>query len=265
MGEKGCRLWDSATGNCLRLFEESFCASAMDVILSADGCSLVAGNYDDISIHDFDTGAIRKTIADNAGQGMAIKLEPAPNGRFFASMHHKSLCIWNMKTGKLQKAFPSNTWHYSSFAISPDGQMIMCRGRDNKLTIIEIKIGEVHSFHFYGITTSAVDWARRRVSIGFSDGRVEFYDLQGIEVKPFITTAVREIVPPDIDSSPVKARPVCCKQEITIPKPISERIRDWTEKEGSGGYKDPALVLHCPHCGTLLRMNPFFVDVTTSM
>lgn len=265
IGEKGCRLWDSATGDCLRLFEEPFCGEAVDVTLSADGRRLVVGNDDETSIFDFKTGAVLKTIEKHAGHAPLIKLEPAPDGRRFVSMHHKALCLWNMNTGKLEKTFPSDTWRYSSIAISPDGLLILCRGRNNKLTIIDIKTGKIHAFHLHGISTSVIDWARRRVSVGFSDGRVEFYDLQGIELKPFITTAVREIVPSDVTSSPVKARPVCCKQEIAIPKQVTERIRHWTEKEGSGGYKDPALVLNCPHCATPLRMNPFFVDVTAAV
>lgn len=46
---------------------------------------------------------------------------------------------------------------------------------------------------------------------------------------------------------------------------LAERIEHWHlagHDRGDPAYTDPALLLDCPSCGTPLRMNPFFVDVT---
>jgi len=47
-----------------------------------------------------------------------------------------------------------------------------------------------------------------------------------------------------------------------IPATIADRIEQWTNNGGEGGYTDLALLLDCPSCSTPLRMNPFFVDIT---
>jgi hypothetical protein len=116
-------------------------------------------------------------------------------------------------------------------------------------------------FTFKGLSAIAVNWPNQLVACGFSDGRIEFYDIQNLPLGPFITTAHREIISEDLPAGVVTARPPCCWQLISIPETISERIEHWSLDDIEGGHSDPALLLDCPHCQTPLRMNPFFVDV----
>ncbi|NBV35228.1 MAG: hypothetical protein EBR81_15910, partial [Proteobacteria bacterium] len=75
------------------------------------------------------------------------------------------------------------------------------------------------------------------------------------------TTAQREVISEDLPAGPATARPACCGKLIDVPDAIAERIDHWTVSGGEGGYKDPALEMPCPQCGTPLKMNPFFINV----
>jgi WD40 repeat protein len=78
---------------------------------------------------------------------------------------------------------------------------------------------------------------------------------------PLITTAIKMSSSQDRGSARVNARTPCCAKVISIPEAIADRIEQWTNESGNGGYTDPILLLDCRSCGKPLRMNPFFVDV----
>ena len=101
--------------------------------------------------------------------------------------------------------------------------------------------------------------------LGFENGRVEFYDIENPTLGPFTTTANRKILSEDLPAGSVTARPPCCGKLISIPPAIVDRIDHWTLDGGEGGYTDPDLLLDCPNCATPLRMNPFFVDIPTTV
>jgi hypothetical protein len=122
-------------------------------------------------------------------------------------------------------------------------------------------------FFLRGLASFAIDWSRRRLVAGFSDGRVEFHQIENLSLGPFITTAQRELVSEDLPAGPVTARPVCCGEVIEIPPALAERIEHWHlagRDRDDHAYTDPTLLLDCPSCGTPLRINPFFVDVRPS-
>lgn len=119
-------------------------------------------------------------------------------------------------------------------------------------------------FDLRGKSAMIFDSQSRRLVAGFSSGRVEFFNFENLSLGPFITTAHREIISEDLPAGPVTARPVCCGKLISLSSTIADRIECWVHERGDVGYTDPDLLLDCPNCGTPLRMNPFFVDVSTN-
>ena len=116
-------------------------------------------------------------------------------------------------------------------------------------------------FFFHGVRDIIVDNYRNKLVAVFSDGRVEFYNIENLPLGPFIATAQREIISEDLPAGLATARMPCCGQLISTPSTIADRIEHWTHEGGESGYIDPELLLDCPNCATPLRMNPFFVNI----
>ena len=155
---------------------------------------------------------------------------------------------------------------FVDLALIADGRHVVTGSEgDHTLRVWDTETGEcLGVILMRGHSSLAFQSRTGRLIGGFSDGRVEFYSITNLPLGPFITTARREIVSEDLPTGPVTARPPCCGQLITMPVPVSERIKHWTLAGGAGGYTDPALLLSCPNCQTPLRMNPFFVNLKSA-
>jgi hypothetical protein len=130
---------------------------------------------------------------------------------------------------------------------------------------LDCRINEVvFSFFSRDLTDFVFYSGSQKMIASFPGGRVEFYNIENLPLGPLITTAHCEIISEDLPAGPVTARPPCCGKLISIPPAIVDRIEHWSYEGGEGGYTDPSLLLDCPNCKTPLRMNPFFVDISTT-
>ena len=121
--------------------------------------------------------------------------------------------------------------------------------------------GQLSFFHDYLRQAVWREYLDEDHELENAHGRLAETATRCLALGPFITTAQREIRSEDLPAGPVTARPACCGQRISIPEPIAERIEYFFLNSSETAYTDPALLLNCPSCGTLLRMNPFFIDI----
>jgi WD40 repeat protein len=238
--------------------------------LSPDGRRVVSGNHDArnkdkmLRVWNIDTGECLKVLEGHVKNVQAMAF--SPDARLVVSgSADKTLRIWDSESGACLRMLEGHEGQINSLALSPDGHYLMSMSRDGTLRFWDIETGECLSTLFRrNLATFDFDPLSGRLSLGFTDGRVEFFSLENLPGwGPFVTTAYREIVSQDLPVGSITAMPVCCGQRIEIPPGITERIGHWMIQGGEGAYSDPTLLLDCPHCGTPLRMNPFFVDITT--
>jgi WD40 repeat protein len=193
-------------------------------------------------------------------------LSLSPDGRFAISgSNDQTLRVWNIESGECLRVLEGHEKEVSAISVTPDGCFAVSRSDDYTLRFWDLGSGNtVALFFLRGIWRFKLDWSRRRLVVGFSDGRVEFYWIENLILGPIITTAQRELVSEDLPAGPVTARPVCCGEVIEIPPILAERIEHWHLAgldRDDRAYTDTALLFDCPSCGTPLRMNPFFVDI----
>jgi WD40 repeat protein len=173
--------------------------------------------------------------------------------------------IWSKNKKQYNILCLSNHRHWVTDArFSLDNLTVFSCSRDNTLFIHDITKNVINRFFMRGARNCVFDSICKKLIVGFSDGRLEFFDIENFPLGPFITTAQRAIISEDLPAGPVTARPSCCGQLISIPTSTADRIEHWSLDGGDGGYTDPSLLLDCPSCATPLRMNPFFVDIRTN-
>ena len=208
-----------------------------------------------------ETGECLKVLKGHTNRVTCLFLS-ADGRRVVSGSNDATLRIWDIETGECLNVLKGHTSRVHSLVQSADGRRVVSGSNDATLRIWDIETGEcLFVVSLRGVSSITYQSETGKISAGFSDGRVEFYDFENLPLGPFITTAQREIISENISAEPATARPPCCGQAVRIPEPICERIEHWANEGGEGGYTDPALILDCPHCQTPLRMNPFFANV----
>jgi WD40 repeat protein len=211
-----------------------------------------------------ETGECLKVLEGHTELIQSIAL--SANGRRVVSgSHDNTIRVWDSKTGECLKVLEGHAGCVQSLVLSAAGGRIVSGSSDNTLRVWDMESGGcLGAFFLRGQYSITLQSEGRKLFVGFSDGRVELYEIQNLSLGPLITTAHRAIISQDLPAGPVTARPPCCGQLIPIPDPISESIEHWNDKGGDGGYTALELLLDCHHCQTPLRMNPFFVNVVKS-
>jgi hypothetical protein len=246
-----------------------------------------------------ETGECLKVLEGHKSTVNSLVLS-ADGRRVVSGSYDNTLRIWDMETGQCLQVLEGHTSMVSSLVLSADGRRVVSGSNDNTLRIWDMETGQCLGVHFLrGIRRIEYQSSKGAIVIGFCDGRVEFYHIENLPLRPFVATAQREVISQDLPAGPLAtrplwyyfenlplgpfitnahrevisedlpagpttARPPCCGQLISVPPAIADRIEHWTLNSGEGGYSDPALLLDCPNCQTPLRMNPFFVDVRSS-
>ncbi len=260
------RIWDLESGECLKILE-GHGVSASCLALNADGRLAVSGGGSmdkTLRVWRLESGDCLKVLEGHAGGISSLSL--SADGRLAVSgSRDKTLRVWDLESGDCIKVLEGHTNSVNSLVLSADGRHAVSSSSDNTLRLWDLDSGvPIAVFFLRGATTFTINWNRRRLAVGFSDGRVEFYQIHNLSLGPLITTAQRDLISEDLPPGPVTARPVCCGQIITIPDNLTERIEHWHllgHNRGDRAYTDPTLLIDCPNCNTLLRMNPFLVDV----
>jgi nephrocystin-3 len=255
-------IWDLENGKCLKKKQ----MRNIYPILSENGLQVISGVWNSkLYLWDLETGKCLKKLKWLQGGGdysPVNRMFLSADGRFvIGRCYNYSVGIWSIET-EYFKFLKGHTRDVTCFGLSADMRYAVSGSSDNTFCFWSILTSKcIARFFARGITDMALNWPNSTLLLGFSDGRVEFYNIENLPLGPFITTAQREIFSEDLPTGSVTARPVCCGEQISIPPTIVNRIEHWALEGGEGGYTDPALLLDCSNCSTPLRMNPFFVDI----
>lgn len=130
------RLWDLATGKCLRIFEG--CDSGVaSVMFSPDGHLALVNRH---RLLDVTTG---KCLCDLIGPSYVTCATFLPDGRFVLSgSDDKTLQLWDVATGKCLRIFEGHTSSVKSVAFSPDGHFALSGSWDKTVRLWELTTGK---------------------------------------------------------------------------------------------------------------------------
>jgi len=251
------RVWNLETGECLNILE-GHKGWVTCLALSANGRLAISGSNDKtLRVWNLETGKCLKVFEGHEDAVACLALS-ADGQEALSGSDDKTLRVWNLETGECTNVFEGLRNTINFLLGSADNETAVAKFSDGSLFFIT---NETVGFFQRGLKGVAIHWGSKKVIMWFTNGKIEFYNLENLPLGPFITTAHREVISEDLPAGSVTARPPCCGQLISIPNTIAERIEHWTLEGGESGYSDPALLLDCPSCATPLRMNPFFVDV----
>ncbi|HPA18596.1 MAG TPA: protein kinase [Verrucomicrobiae bacterium] len=176
--DESLRLWDVATGKCLRTFQGQV-KSVARVAFSYDGrLALSGGRIEAIQLWEVATGKCLHTFKGHSWLVNAVAF--SPDGRFALSgSHDKPIQFWDVATGRCARVLDKQTDKANSFAFSPDGRLVLSASLDDALRLWEIASGQclrvfkAHtdpgsptpvSLESYLAQTESVDQMRLRIS-----------------------------------------------------------------------------------------------------
>ena len=140
--DKTVRLWDPATGDCLRILT-GHAGTVAGVAFSPDGRLLASGSWDyTVRLWDPATGAHRRirTGHTSAITGVAF----SPDGRLLAtaaSGDDHTVRLWDPGTGDCLRTLTSRTG-LCGVAFSPDGRILASSDNDKKVQLWDPVTGE---------------------------------------------------------------------------------------------------------------------------
>jgi WD40 repeat protein len=122
--DKTLKLWEVATGNCLRTFDERIsCAWAR---LSTDGRYVLSGTWRTLDLWEVATGRHQSYLH---GQGSVVCL--SADGRYALSVggrRVKTLKLWEVATGRCLRTFDGHGGDWNSVILSADGRYALSVG-----------------------------------------------------------------------------------------------------------------------------------------
>ena len=168
------KLWDVASGRCLRTFEEST-NGGLPVCLSADGHYAVLGSEDHtdgataragvglgntLKLWDVTSGSCLRTFEGHTDSVMSVCL--STDGRFALSGgNDKTLKLWDVASGRCLRTFEGDIAQVASVCLSADGCSALSGGYDHTLQLWDVTSGrclrtfEGHTYWVESVSFSA--------------------------------------------------------------------------------------------------------------
>ncbi|MDR1555509.1 MAG: protein kinase, partial [Tannerellaceae bacterium] len=165
-GNGSIRLWDTATGKCIRTFREH--ANVIKSFsLSPGGQWVLSGGWDKaIRLWDTTTGECIRTFTGHTGEVESVCFSP-DGQRALSGSQDKTIRLWNTATGECMRIFTGHTGGVESVCFSPDGQRVLSGSWDKTSKLWDAATGEcIRTFIGYidsGYTSSVF-------SVCFSSG-----------------------------------------------------------------------------------------------
>ncbi len=134
------KLWDVATGECLRVFEENTSFIVL-VSLSSNGRYALSGSTDGtLKFWEVATGQCLQILEGNTNEITSVCL--SPDNRYALSGHQDgTLKLWDVATGNCWRTLTGHTEKVNSVCWSPDGRYVLSGSDDKTLKLWEIVTG----------------------------------------------------------------------------------------------------------------------------
>lgn len=260
------RMWDLESGKCIKVLE-GHKEWIKTFAFSSDGRRALSGSGDKtLRFWDLDSGECIRAFEGHTNWVNSVAISP-DSRRALSGSADKTLRLWDLESGQCLKVFEGHTGGVSRVVLSADGHRAVSWAWDQTLRVWDLTSGECAArFFCRGLVSMAIHPTLNKIAVIFLNCRQpEFLDFENLPLGPLITTAQRVVVSEDLPAGPVSARPPCCAQLMQIPANVADRIEHWHfvgDDRGDDAYTDPALQLNCSSCGTPLRMNPFFLEMS---
>ncbi|MDX2000568.1 MAG: TIR domain-containing protein [Thermoanaerobaculia bacterium] len=133
-GETTLRLWELASGRCLKTIkcEKDGADTVLSSAVSPAGTEVVSGhNNGEVRLWNLDTGQCLATLRGHSGHVQSVQI--TPDGRFAVSgSEDKTVKVWNLEARTCVGTLEGHQNIVYSVAISPDGTLIASTGFTDK-------------------------------------------------------------------------------------------------------------------------------------
>jgi hypothetical protein len=135
--DKTLKLWDVATGECLRTFA-GHNEGVKSVCLSPDGRSALSGSYDKtLKLWDVATGQCLRTLVGHTHSVQAVAVS-ADSRWAVSGSDDKTLKLWDLATGLCLRTFEGHMAAVCSVCLSSDGRWALSGSDDKTLKLWEM-------------------------------------------------------------------------------------------------------------------------------
>jgi WD40 repeat protein len=182
-GDGAPKLWEVATGRCLRTFQGHYLVTS--VCLSQDGQYAMSGEggffgNKSIKLWDVTTGRCLRTFEGYKRSVTSICL--SPDGRYALSgsgynVKDKTLKLWDIETGRCLRTFDVHKRDVTSICLSSDGRYALSAGDDNVLILWEVATGYCLRTFEGGVGPACLSLDGRYALSGSDGGTLKLWDV----------------------------------------------------------------------------------------
>ena len=177
------RVWNLESGECLKVLEGHE-GKITSLVLSADGQLAVSASFDKtLRIWNLESGECLKVLEGHEGEITSLVLSADGQLAVSASFDN-TLRVWNLESGECLKVLEGHEGSVTSLFLSADGQLAIsvsggAFSSDNTLRIWNLESGKcLTQFFIRGIASFTLHPRFQKMVIGFTTGRVEFFDIE---------------------------------------------------------------------------------------
>lgn len=173
------KLWDSATGECLRTMQGHE-GAINSVAFSPDGLRLLSGSADGtLRVWNALSGECSHVLTDHRGAINCVAF--SPNGEcLLSASDDRSLKLWNSANGECLRSMHGHEGKVTSTAFSPDGSHILSGACDKTIRLWDVATALCLRKIEVSSDVSSVAFSQhkkaRRVLSGSHDSRLHLWD-----------------------------------------------------------------------------------------
>lgn|GEM_PF-526989 len=271
--QKVLRVWELESGEHLRTLE-GHTKIVLCVNITPDGRRLVSESSDNSNlIWDLESGKCLQKHKDyRKNYGIT------PDGKLMVSLRHKTLILWNLKTGEcLAEAIADVKWtEQTGICITPDGKKIVVCGSSNAIWIWDFKNSSsmtgLEGHHDWINNVRITPDSKRMVSAS-KDLTIRVWDLErnvctAAILEKSIVFSISEIKPNGnfsygtFDGEVISVRPMNFPTE----SPVVTAVRLWRFGEnGKKGKWEEKIKTACQWCGQRFTVSDEILDKINSI
>jgi len=158
-GDHSIRLWEIASGHCLRVFE-GHGDRVWSVAWSPDGEHAISGSADhSMRLWEIASGRCLRVFEGHSSSVLSVTW--TPDGKYAISgSHDGSLRLWETASGQGLRVFEGHDVGVWSVAVSPDGKYALSGSADHSMRIWEIVSGQcLRVFEGHSGSVLSVAWS----------------------------------------------------------------------------------------------------------
>lgn len=178
--QRGIRLWDVETGDCLGILQGDRGHSFKSVAWHPDGNILASsGNSDRIWLWDVRRKTCLRTLQGHSS--WVVSVAWSPDGQMLASSSQdQTIRLWDINTGECLRTLLGHHSIIWSVAWSPNGEMLASGSEDQSIKIWDTQTGQCLKTLQAESSVLSVNWSRNGAALasGNADQRVRVWDIQ---------------------------------------------------------------------------------------